>query len=69
MMFGLAAGSAVGLLSAPHSGRRTRRKLRRAGAHLQERITEGGEAWLDRGREIVSEAARTARRTVSRASA
>ena len=69
MLAGLAAGAAVGLLTAPHSGRHTRRLLRRRGEEIQDRVTEASEDWVDRGREFVDEAARTARRTVSRASA
>jgi gas vesicle protein len=69
VLFGLAAGGAAGLLSAPHSGRHTRRRLRRAGEDIQDRISETGEEWLGRGRDFVDEAAKTARRTVARASA
>jgi gas vesicle protein len=63
---GLVAGAAAGLLAAPQSGRLTRRKIRRAGAELQDRITDTSEAWLDSGREFVDKAAQTARRTVAR---
>ena len=69
VIFGAAAGAAAGLLTAPRSGRHTRRMLRRTGEELQDRLAETGEDWIDRGRELVDEAARTARRTVARASA
>lgn len=69
VLFGLAAGGAAGLLSAPTSGRNTRRRLRRAGEELQDRISEAGEDWIGKGRDFVEDAARTARRTVARSSA
>lgn len=69
VLAGIAAGAAAGLLTAPHSGRHTRRLLRRRGEEMQDRIAEAGEDWMDRGRELVDEAARSARRSVSRASA
>ncbi len=69
VLFGLAAGGAAGLLNAPHAGKHTRRRLRRAGEELQDRIVERGEEWMDRGRGMVDEAAKTARRTVTRATA
>ena len=56
VLIGVAAGAATGLLAAPHSGRHTRRMLRRRGEELQDRISEAGEDWMDRGRELVDEA-------------
>jgi len=67
VLFGAAAGAAAGLLSAPHSGRPTRRMLRRRGEEWQDRFTEASEDWVERGRELVDDAARTARRTAARA--
>lgn len=66
VLFGAAAGAAAGLLSAPHSGRHTRRILRRRGEELQDRLSEAGEEWVDRGRELVDDATRTARKTAAR---
>ena len=48
---GAILGAGIGMLTAPHSGRVTRRRLRRAGEELEDRLYERGEEIVDRGRE------------------
>lgn len=53
LFLGAAAGTAIGMLTAPQSGVRTRRKLVRAGEQLRDDLAERSEEWIDRGREKV----------------
>ena len=63
MVFGSALGAAAALLTAPHSGRYTRRMLRRTGEQLQDQALELGEELADRGRELAAGAQRKVRRS------
>jgi gas vesicle protein len=72
LLLGTAVGAMATLLTAPHSGKHTRRAIRRAGEQLQDQITETGEEIVDRGREVldrgkdfVEKKAREAKKTVS----
>ena len=66
---GAILGAGIGMLTAPHSGRVTRRRLRRAGEEFEDRLHERGEELVergrdmaDRGREFVNEKRREAER-------
>ena len=59
---GAILGAGIGMLTAPHSGRVTRRRLRRAGEDLEDRLMETSEEWMDRGRDFVNERRREAER-------
>jgi len=50
---GATFGVASGLLTAPHSGRMTRRMIRRRGEDVQDRLTEAADEMLERGRELM----------------
>jgi len=63
VVIGSALGAAAALLTAPHSGRHTRRMLRRTGEHLHDQALEFGEELADRGRELAAEAQRKVKRT------
>ncbi len=67
LFLGASFGAAVGMLTAPHSGSYTRRKLRRAGEQLRDDVTERGEELIERGREIVDRGAEMARHTTGEA--
>jgi len=58
LFLGASAGAAIGMLSAPQSGVRTRRKLRRVGEQLCDDLSERGEELVERGREAADEAKR-----------
>jgi gas vesicle protein len=62
VVFGSALGAAAALLTAPHSGRHTRRMLRRTGEHLQDQALEFGEELAERGRDFAAEAQKKVRK-------
>ncbi len=62
VVIGSALGAAAALLTAPHSGRHTRRLLRRTGEQWHDQALEFGEELADRGREIAAEAQRKIKR-------
>lgn len=55
---GATVGAAMGVLAAPQSGARTRRKLVRAGEQLRDDLAERGEDLVERGREAADQAKR-----------
>ncbi|MBI1354348.1 MAG: hypothetical protein GC160_08375 [Acidobacteria bacterium] len=65
VVLGTALGAAAALLTAPHSGRYTRRLLRRTGEQLQDQALELGEELAERGRGLAAEAERKIRRATA----
>ena len=62
---GFALGAAVALLSAPQSGKRTRRDIQRRAEDAQSYLEDLGEDLISKGREIVEEARSTAKERIS----
>ena len=50
---GIAVGAAVGLLTAPQSGKKTRRQIARKAEDAQTYIEELGEELMEKGRELM----------------
>ena len=61
---GSTLGLAAGMLTAPRSGRRTRRLIRRQAEEAEDRIAEAAEEAVDRGRELFDEGQRMVDDTV-----
>jgi len=61
---GSALGLAAGMLTAPQSGKRTRRMIRRKAEEVEDGVAEAAEEALDRGREIVDHGKRYVDETV-----
>lgn len=61
---GSALGLAAGILTAPQSGKRTRRMIRRKAEETEDRIAEAAEKAVDRGREMIDEGKRLVDETV-----
>ena len=61
---GTALGMAAGVLSAPRSGKRTRRMIQRRAEEAEDRIAEAAEEAVDRGREIIDRGQRAVDETV-----
>lgn len=52
-LVGVAVGAAVGLLTAPQSGRRTRREIGRRAEDAQTYLEDLGEELMEKGREMM----------------
>ncbi|MCW5981012.1 MAG: YtxH domain-containing protein [Bryobacteraceae bacterium] len=52
-VIGVAVGAAVGLLTAPQAGRRTRREIVRRAENAQTYLEDLGEELIERGREMM----------------
>lgn len=66
LVLGIVIGAGVALLSAPQSGRRTRRRIRRAAVDVRD---QAGDRWDDVAgevRDVVEKAIGTARKRVGR---
>ena len=61
---GVAVGAAVALLSAPQSGSRTRRQIRRKAEDIQACLEEIGEDLVEKGRELIERGRETAGETL-----
>jgi gas vesicle protein len=62
---GFALGAAVALLSAPQSGKRTRRDIQRKAEDAQSYLEDAGEELISKGREMVEQAKATAQQKIS----
>ncbi len=62
---GFALGGAVALLTAPQSGKRTRREIQRKAEDVQTQLEDLGEELIERGREMVERARTTAQQKIS----
>lgn len=54
-LVGFALGAGVALVTAPQSGKRTRKKLTRAAEDAQEFLEETGQELIEKGRELVEQ--------------
>ena len=61
---GSAVGLAAGVLTAPQSGKRTRRMIQRKAEEAEDRIAEAAEKAVDRGREMIDEGKRRVDETI-----
>lgn len=61
---GVAVGTAVGVLIAPESGRRTRRRIVRTAEDVQDYLEDLGEELVERGRELIERGRQAADETV-----
>lgn len=66
---GSALGLAAGMLTAPQSGKRTRRMIRRRAEEMEDGIAEATEEAVDRGRQMVDHGKRFVDQTVREFSA
>lgn len=55
---GSTLGLAAGVLTAPQSGKRTRRMIRRKAEETEDRIAEAADEAVDRGREMMGQGRR-----------
>jgi gas vesicle protein len=62
---GFALGAAVALLTAPQSGKRTRRRIQRQAEDAQSQIEDLGEELIEKGREVVERARSAAEQKIS----
>jgi gas vesicle protein len=65
--FGLGIGVILGLLTAPRSGRSTRRRLNRKFNDGVDRVTDAGEKLLEKGEEMLHDGKEFAESAVRRA--
>jgi gas vesicle protein len=62
---GFAVGAGVALLTAPQSGKRTRRDIQRRAEDAQQYMEDMGEELIEKGREMVEQARSTAEKKIS----
>ena len=61
---GTLVGAAAALMTAPQSGRRTRRQIKRAAEDAQSYLEDVGEDLIEKGRELIERGRETADETV-----
>ena len=62
---GFALGAGLALLTAPQSGTRTRRQIRRRAEDAQSQLEDLGEELIEKGRELVDRARSTAEQKIA----
>ena len=63
-LIGMAVGAGFALLSAPQSGSRTRRQIRRKAEDVQSSLVDIGEDLMEKGRELIDRGRDTAGETI-----
>ena len=61
---GTVVGAAVALMTAPQSGKRTRRQIKRTAEDVQSYLEDVGEDLMEKGRELIERGRETADETV-----
>jgi len=62
---GFALGAGVALLTAPESGKRTRKRVTRLAEDAQEYLDEMGQELIDKGRELVEQGRSVAKEKIA----